>query len=290
MEYPDGTQTTFTYDGLGRRIEVDDRGEISRFVWDGLAPMAVLDENDALVTWQTTDPWGDLLAEKTDGVVRDLLHDHMWSRTGWLEDGAVTWDPRDSFGNAVYQDGGIQHQALTWHSQDPTGLIFMQARYMDPQTGRFISQDPWSAGDQYSYAVNDPVNLWDPFGASASEYGMLTSNTSHPTRSGSVPIGCRVKCMLMTTAEGVFFAAMAGEFDGLSLAVDWGRCAFSADPGFCFPGETPVESPSGGQAIDGLSVGDQVLAMEDDGGDWMSLPRAQAVPEPAADQEVRDVR
>lgn len=109
VESADGSATTFTYNGLGRRVEVNDRGEVSRFVWDGLAPLAVLDDNDALVLWQTTDPWGDLLAEQdATGGTKDLLHDQMWSRTGWLEDGVRTWDPRDTFGNAVYADGGVQ--------------------------------------------------------------------------------------------------------------------------------------------------------------------------------------
>jgi uncharacterized protein RhaS with RHS repeats len=47
----------------------------------------------------------------------------------------------------------------------------MQARYYDPVIGRFLSIDPvgFSPGrpdmfNRYAYAVNDPINMWDPFG------------------------------------------------------------------------------------------------------------------------------
>ena len=268
--HPDGTETSFLYDGLGRRFEVDDRGEITRYVYDGLAPLAVLDDTDSLVTWQTTDPWGDLLAEHEPGVgTRDLLHDHLGTRTGWLEGGSVTPDPRDSFGNPVYDDDGVQHQALTWHSQDPTGLMYMYARYMDPRTGRFISEDPVISADMYSYAVNDPVNVWDPFGAAAAiEYDLNATRSSETTKGGATPIGCRIKCMLVTTAEGLAFSTDFGVFDAASLTVDWLQCAFSANPGFCFPAGTTIRTATGNVSIEQIEVDDAILAMEGEGGEW----------------------
>ena len=54
---------------------------------------------------------------------------------------------------------------------DATGLIYAQARYMDPVIGRFLSNDPvgFSPGapqmfNRYSYTLNDPVNAIDPDG------------------------------------------------------------------------------------------------------------------------------
>ena len=59
--------------------------------------------------------------------------------------------------------------AMNWHSkcQDPTGLIWMGARYYDPQGGRFISPDPIGYPintDLYAYAGGDPINNYDPDG------------------------------------------------------------------------------------------------------------------------------
>ncbi|MCB1386186.1 MAG: hypothetical protein KDJ80_09640 [Nitratireductor sp.] len=56
---------------------------------------------------------------------------------------------------------------------DPeTGLLYLNARYMDPATGRFISPDDWDptlpgvGTNRYAYAHNDPVNKSDPTGHS----------------------------------------------------------------------------------------------------------------------------
>ncbi|MER9728183.1 RHS repeat-associated core domain-containing protein [Mesorhizobium sp. M0217] len=54
---------------------------------------------------------------------------------------------------------------------DPeTGLLYLNARYMDPVLGRFISPDDWDptlpgvGTNRYAYARNDPVNKSDPNG------------------------------------------------------------------------------------------------------------------------------
>ena len=63
---------------------------------------------------------------------------------------------------------------------DPeTGLMYLNARYMDPSFGRFISPDDWDpviegvGPNRYAYAQNDPVNKSDPNGhyIPPTEYG-----------------------------------------------------------------------------------------------------------------------
>lgn len=49
--------------------------------------------------------------------------------------------------------------------QDPTGLYHFQARYYDPNLGRFTQQDPsGQEKNPYLYAEGDPVNRIDPSG------------------------------------------------------------------------------------------------------------------------------
>jgi len=50
-------------------------------------------------------------------------------------------------------------------SDDDDVLVYMQARYLDTSTGRFISRDPAASEfNQYTYASNNPIVLRDPTG------------------------------------------------------------------------------------------------------------------------------
>jgi RHS repeat-associated protein len=49
--------------------------------------------------------------------------------------------------------------------KDTTGLYYFEARYYDPEIGRFISVDPGKDGDNwYAYCRNNPVKYVDPNG------------------------------------------------------------------------------------------------------------------------------
>jgi RHS repeat-associated protein len=51
------------------------------------------------------------------------------------------------------------------HPEDETGLVYMRARYYEPTTGRFISEDPARDGvNWYLYADGNPVNRIDSSG------------------------------------------------------------------------------------------------------------------------------
>jgi len=54
-------------------------------------------------------------------------------------------------------------------NDEETGLVYMNARYYDPDTGRFISQDTYRGDGEtfwnlYLYCNGDPVNCVDPTG------------------------------------------------------------------------------------------------------------------------------
>jgi RHS repeat-associated protein len=85
--------------------------------------------------------------------------------------GAITSSPDyRSFGRAV---GGVSEgPAYTSHFDDgDTGLVYMKARFYDPDIGRFLSRDPVAvaAGDlnsvnRFAYVGNNPWSRTDPSG------------------------------------------------------------------------------------------------------------------------------
>jgi RHS repeat-associated protein len=75
----------------------------------------------------------------------------------------------DAWGAAVWQTGDPPMQgycAAIGHRKEPESeLVYMRARYYEPSTGRFISEDPaYDGANWYVYCASDPVNYHDKDG------------------------------------------------------------------------------------------------------------------------------
>ena len=76
----------------------------------------------------------------------------------------------DSFGNQTASSGSLTNFfRYTGREFDTeTNLYYNRARYFDPSTGRFLSEDPVGFGgdgtDFYAYVENDATDWVDPFG------------------------------------------------------------------------------------------------------------------------------
>lgn len=94
-----------------------------------------------------------------------LLDDSLNGTTSYTYDafGQTTVKGTDSSANEVCYTGGIYDES--------TGLYYLNARYYDPEDGRFLTQDTYRGEPNepdtyhlYAYCANDPVNYVDPSG------------------------------------------------------------------------------------------------------------------------------
>ena len=95
------------------------------------------------------------------------LYDGLGSTTDLIDGSGTSIDSYgyDVFGAIRTQSGSSSNYWLfTGEQRDGTGLQYLRARYYDPETGRFITQDPLPFVNRYAYVRNNPVRYVDPYG------------------------------------------------------------------------------------------------------------------------------
>jgi RHS repeat-associated protein len=91
----------------------------------------------------------------------------------------------DSYGKTTSTGSIVNPFQYTAREFDAeAGLYFNRARYYNPQTGRFLSEDPsefdGGDGDFYRYSYDDPTNMSDP-------YGLQSTTTAPPPVTAPAP-------------------------------------------------------------------------------------------------------
>jgi len=164
-----GVAASFQYDPFGRRVSKT-IGGITQYLYDGANPVQEISGTTAsanLLTggvdeyFQRTDPAG-ARSFLTDALGSTLA---LADSTGTLQT-TYTFEP---FGNtSVTGTATTNSFAYTGRELDATGLYFYRARYYNPQSQRFISEDPieFGGGDVnlYGYLGQDPADDIDPLG------------------------------------------------------------------------------------------------------------------------------
>ncbi len=184
------SQSSFVYDALDRRILMDNNGTKVSTVYVGTAPWADFSASgNVLAHYLPGEGIDELLArfrpgEGTSWYLADRLGSvrHLADSAGSIVD-TIQYD---SFGNILSETNPSRGDRFKFAGREfdsTTGLYYNRARYYDPRTGEFISEDPlvFGGGDAnlQRYAGNDPVNATDPTGTQAiSESGGLSAFVS----------------------------------------------------------------------------------------------------------------
>ncbi len=161
----DGTTTNYyVWDGQNLVADVDSTGGLQRaYIYAGLdCPLALVSYSDSVATvyYFLTDRQGTVhgIADTNGNLVEQYRFD-AFGRLEGVFDGSGKSLVQSAIGNRLLFHG----REYSWG----TGLYFFRARWYDPISGRWLSNDPIgiSGGlNQYVFCANNPVNFVDPTG------------------------------------------------------------------------------------------------------------------------------
>ena len=167
---PNGQIVQYGYDALGRRSSRTAGGITTNFVYK--AADVVLDRasDGSSIDYLNGPGVDNVLRQKSQSTgALYFLHDHLGSMVGLTNasGNVVERTQYDPFGDSA--GSSLTRYGFTGRERDAaTGLIFYRARWYDPQSMRFLSEDPvgFAGGDLnlYGYAWQNPINYRDPFG------------------------------------------------------------------------------------------------------------------------------
>lgn len=168
---PSGEEWEYQYDPFGRRIRKKCGGTETRFIWNGNTLLHEIGPEKRTRTWGF-DPAGFRpIFKLEEGKLFAVLCDHLGTPKELVDgEGKTTWSLNlDPWGSAMQSMGDLEDCPFRFQGQyfdKESGLHYSTFRYYDPQTGRFISQDPvrlHGGLSLYQYAKN-PIRYIDPLG------------------------------------------------------------------------------------------------------------------------------
>jgi RHS repeat-associated protein len=169
----DVTTHQYKYDGLGNRVSKRVNTSETRYVVDPNGTLlAEMNANNIITSYYVyglgliskITPTEEAYYYHYDGLGSTVA---ITNSTGT----AVNTYSYDEFGKVISQSETISNSfkyvGKFGVMDDGNGLLYMRARYYDPEIGRFINKDPigFAGGfNMYTYAGNNPVNFIDPSG------------------------------------------------------------------------------------------------------------------------------
>lgn len=174
-----GVQTLYVYDIFGNRRQASRAGVITRYVLDINGPMSqVLMETDGSNNPRYYYIYGLGLISRisADGTTTRYYHSDFRGSTIAMTDPGQNITHQyvyDAFGSVLDKVEAdynpFRYVGTLGVMDEANGLLFMRARYYDPETGRFLSEDPVWDVNLYVYANSNPITNIDPAGKLSEE-------------------------------------------------------------------------------------------------------------------------
>ncbi|MEU8702411.1 polymorphic toxin-type HINT domain-containing protein [Streptomyces sp. NPDC048680] len=272
-----GQTSTFGYDALGTRSTKTVGGATNKFLTDAGNPLVEQNSTGDTAATVATSGLDEYLTRTENGTTQIYLTDALGSVIGLANnDGTIAtkyaYDPNGT--TTTTGTASTNPYTFTGRENDNTGLLYYRDRYYDPQTGRFISQDPiGQAGgtNLYQYALSSPTTYTDPTGdnpmiAACAVGGALDGGLNWALQRLS---GRKVNWGQVGQAAWTGCAlGMAGEALGTFLAVRNSLRGGSCLAHNSFTADTPVLMADGtSKPIKDIKIGDKVLAADPETGE-----------------------
>ncbi|MFJ4967139.1 RHS repeat-associated core domain-containing protein [Streptomyces sp. NPDC088729] len=272
-----GASSLFTYDALGTRTAKTLGTTTKKYLTDGSNPLVEQNSTGATTATVATSGLDEYLTRTENNTTQIYLTDALGSIVGLANtDGTIatryTYDPN---GQPTTSGAASSNPyTFTGRESDGTGLLHYRNRYYDPESGRFISQDPIGhAGSTnlYQYALSSPTTYTDPSGNNPLLAGCVVGGLSE---AGLDWLGQRLSGRKVNWGQVGTSAAMgcatgmlgaAGAAKGAAKGASLGKC-FTA--GNSFTSDTPVLLADGTRKpIKDIRIGDEVLATDPETGE-----------------------
>jgi len=168
-----GGTVMFKYDPFGRRIYKSSSNGTSVFAYDGDNPVEETNSSGtAVARYEDTQNIDEPLAMLRSGATSYFHADGLGSVTSLSSSAGSIANTYtyDSFGKRTASTGSLVNpfRYTARESDTETGLYYYRARYYDPITGKFLSEDLLGTKEEgpnlYIYTGNNPATKEDPLG------------------------------------------------------------------------------------------------------------------------------